>query len=162
MSDVKGKLKLGKYEFEVEENDWTKLSFSESYEEEYEDADEVPLTVSMEVRFQEGSFAASPEDEEETASPMFIINPFETGKYSIEDCIGMTFSVSNVEEADEREDSFYVFEHEPFMDYSFTIVDIKDGIAHITISGTAITDGYSRPVKTEKFSGEFWIETESY
>lgn len=71
--------------------------------------------------------------------------------------VGRTFSVDNVEKSDEREDTFYLFEHEPMESYQFTILEIKDNEIHIAISGIAITDGYSEPYKVADFTIDCWL-----
>lgn len=152
MADIqKGRLILGGYEFEVEDCSETEFYLFDDDGEDDDDDEDVTKTVSLDVRFKEGRFG------DETVSPSLIINEFSTGKECIEDIIGMEFEVNDVHEADEREDTLYIFEHEPLMEYKLKILD-KDGeLIHVTISGTAITDGYSKPPQTAGFEGEFWL-----
>ena len=94
-------LKLGKYEFE-------------------EDLEKSSLTVSVGDR-ENGSewnidcvFLKSAYDGE-MVSPQIIINNIHTKKYDIRKFAGEKFSTGNVAESDQREDSLYLFEHEPFI-----------------------------------------------
>ena len=147
----KGKLILGGYEFDVKNCEETRFFLFD--DDGYDDDDEEAMTktVSMDVWFKEGRFG------DETVSPQIVINEFSTGRESLDDIIGMEFEVSDVEEADEREDTMYVFEHEPLVNYKWKILGREDGLIHVSISGTAITDGYSDPAKTAEFEGEFWL-----
>lgn len=147
----KGRLVLGGYEFEVKDCGQTAFYLFEDDDDD-EDEDAVTKTVSFDVSFEEGQFG------DETVSPEIIINEFSTGEEDIDDIIGMEFEVDDVDEADEREDTMYIFEHEPLMNYKFRILDRDGELIHISISGTAITDGYSKPVKTAEFTGEFWLK----
>ncbi|MBR1823482.1 MAG: hypothetical protein IJ779_04530 [Ruminococcus sp.] len=156
MADVqRGKLILGGHEFNVKDCSDTHIYLFDNDEDIDEERDIITKTISMDVWFEEGEFG------DEEVSPEIIINEFPTEKTDIEDIIGMEFEVRNVEEADEREDTLYVFEHEPFMNYKWKILDKDGDIIHVTISGTAITDGYSEPEQTADFEGEFWIRMKS-
>lgn len=141
----RGKLVLNGCEFEVDDCNDTKFYIFESDEEED------TFTVSMDIRFKNGQFS------DESVAPYMVINEHETGMENVEDLIGTEYSVEDVEEADDREDTLYLFEHEPYMNYRFRILDKEDDIVHVTISGTAITDGYAEPPVTADFEGEFWL-----
>ena len=141
-----GKMLLGGSEFEVKDDRMTGLSIFESDEEDG------TYTVSIEVWFKEGEFRG------ENVKPMIVINPHETGLSSVEELIGTEYTVESVEEAEEREDTLYVFEHEPFINYTMKILDLNDGIAKVSIRGTAITDGYSEPEQTAELDGEFLLK----
>ena len=106
----------------------------------------------------EGGFAKNSLDGEDIR-PSFIINPFETNKTKISELIGMTFEVNTVEESYEREDSFYVWEHEPFIKIKLKIADIDtdNGKVHIECEGIAIIDAYTIPYITAPFSFEGWV-----
>lgn len=136
-------LKLGKYEFE-------------------EDLEKSSLTVSVGDR-ENGSewnidsvFLKSAYDGE-MVSPQIIINNIHTKKYDVRKFAGETFSTGNVAESDQREDSFYLFEHEPFIKMKVKILAVEGERAHITCKGTAVEDGYASPVKAVKFTWDCWL-----
>ncbi|MBR1702301.1 MAG: hypothetical protein IJ716_10150 [Lachnospiraceae bacterium] len=148
----KGKLILDGYEFEVKDCSETAFFlFDDDEDDDDDERDAMTKTVSMDVCFEEGQFG------KEKVSPSLIINEFATGKECIDDIIGMEFEVKDVEEADEREDTMYVFEHEPLVNYKLKILGRDGDIVHVKISGTAITDGYSDSEQTAEFEGEFWL-----
>lgn len=149
----KGKLVLGGHEFAVKDCKETKIFIFDNDEDEDEGRDIITKTISMDVWFEEGEFG------DETVSPELIINEFPTGKDDPDDFVGMEFEVKTVDEAEEREDTMYVFEHEPLMNYKWKILDKEGDIFHVTVSGTAITDGYADPEQTAEFEGEFWIKS---
>ena len=43
--------------------------------------------------------------------------------------MGTTFSVKTVEESEEREDSFYIYENEPLIEYRIEVLDIAEAKA---------------------------------
>ncbi|MGY3778735.1 hypothetical protein [Isobaculum melis] len=90
-------------------------------------------------------------------APSLCINPILTNAVNKEELVGKSFSVENIEQADEREDTFYVFEHEPLEKYQLTILDIDNDRAHIECTGIAVIDGYSEPYKTGKFEIKCWL-----
>ncbi len=147
MSDLQkeGTLDLGGVIFQMEQGTESKFYVFES------DEDEDTITVSLDILFQDGEY------EEETVSPSICINEHETGVSDITEVVGRTFTVDNIEDADEREDTFYLFEHEPMEEYQFTILEVADGKVHVQVNGTAVTDGYANPYKTEKFSVDCWL-----
>lgn len=142
---MKGTLNLNGNIFEIEESTETKLYIMDSDEEEG------TLTVSVDICFQEGEY------DDEDVTPSICINEHETGVSDISEIVGQTFAVDDVDEADEREDTFYLFEHEPLEKYQFTILEIKNEEVHIEIKGTAITDGYADPYETADFSIDCWL-----
>ncbi len=50
-------------------------------------------------------------------SPSICINPIDTDKSDVKELVGTTFSVKTVEESEEREDSFYLYENEPLIEH---------------------------------------------
>ena len=144
-----GKLNIGGYEFQVKDCGSTKLYIFDNDEDIDEERDFITKTISMDVCFEKGQFG------NESVSPKLVINEIPTGKADIRDTIGMEYEVGCVEESIEREDTLYVFEHEPLINYKLKIIGIEDGLMHLKISGTAVTDGYSTPVQTAGFDGEF-------
>ena len=101
-------------------------------------------------------FLAS-EYEGETVSPEIIINNIHTKKYDVKGFAGEKFSTRNIGESERREDSLYLFEHEPFIKMKVKILAVDGGQAHITCKGTAVEDGYASPVKTIKFAWDCWL-----
>ena len=89
--------------------------------------------------------------------PSLCINPIDTKKESIADLVGESFSVMTINESYDREDSFYIYEHEPLADYKLKILEIDSDKAHIKCSGTLVVDGYKEPPIKEKFEIDSWI-----
>ncbi|GEM_PF-136505 len=139
-------LKIG--EDFVFEEDWSRRQSSLMYFEG--DEDESP-SWSVEIGFARGNFNG------EEISPSICINPIATDQQSAADLAGQSFSVRTVEESYDREDSFYIYEHEPMVDYALQIVEIKSDTAHIKCSGTLIVDGYARPYTTAGFEIDSWV-----
>lgn len=95
--------------------------------------------------------------EEDEYSPCIFINPFETKASSVEELIGECFTVKGIEKSLEREDLFYLWEHEPFVEYTLTILDVSENTVRIRCVGTAVTDGYSKPYETAPFDLDCWL-----
>lgn len=140
-----GKLTLGEATFELNDCEDTRLYIFES--DEYDDT----ITISFDLMFRKNIFDG------EKVAPCICISEHETHKNEISELVGDTYSVESPEEADEREDTLYIYEHEPFERYSLKILEVSGKMVHIQIEGTAITDGYSEPYKTADFSGDFWL-----
>lgn len=103
------------------------------------------IEFSLDISFQRNTF------EDETTTPSLCINPFETRAKSLDKLIGKKFKVKNMEESDEREDSFYLFEHEPLERYELTIIAVSDSHVRVQCSGIAVTDGYADPYESASF-----------
>lgn len=71
--------------------------------------------------------------------------------------IGTSFSVTAIEESYNREDAFYIYEHEPLVNYTSKILEIREDKAHIKCCGTLIVDGYAKPYTEEKFEIDSWL-----
>lgn len=150
MAEVqRGTLILGGYKFTVKDCSDTTVFIFDNGEDIDEERDVIIKTLSIDVWFEKGMFG------DEEVSPELIINEFATGTDNIDDMTGMEFAVKDAEEAEEREDTLYVFEHEPLMNYKLKVLGKEGDQLHVQISGTAITDGYSRPEQTAPFEGEF-------
>ena len=99
-----------------------------------------------------------PEDfEGNEISPSICINPIDTDKSTVKELAGATFSVKTVEESEEREDSFYIYENEPLIEYRIEILDIVEAKAHIKCNGMLILDGYAEPWIEERFEIDSWV-----
>lgn len=144
-----GKLNVGGYEFQVKDCDSTKIYIFDNDEDIDEERDIITKTFSMDVCFEKGQFG------NEAVTPKLVINEIPTGKAKIRDMIGMEFEVVSVDESVEREDTLYVYEHEPLVSYKLKIIGIEDDLMYVKISGTAVTDGYSTAAQTAGFDGEF-------
>ena len=142
---MSGKLNLNGNIYEIEKCTETRLYIKES------DENEGTIIIAIDICFDRGEY------EEEMVKPSICINWHETGVNSFDKLVGHTFSVDNLEDSEEREDIFYLFEHEPMESYRFTILEICDNKAHIEIMGIAITDGYSEPYKTADFIIDCWM-----
>ena len=88
------------------------------------------------------------DSEDENVLPSLTINNIDTS--AINSLVGFSYEVKTVEESYKREDTFYYYEHEPFENYKLVINDYNDDFANISIVGTAIIDGYSKPYKTKQ------------
>lgn len=70
----------------------------------------------------------------------------------------MEIFVNSLEESNEREDTTYLFEHEPFEKYSLKIFEIKDGMVRVFCKGIVVTDGYLEPYISSPFELDTWIK----
>ncbi len=113
--------------------------------------EEAGLEYSFDCCFHRNNFRG------ENIAPSICINHIATSVKNIEDLTGEHFEVKTVDEAQEREDSFYVYEHEPLENYRLTIVEVRDNRIHIKCVGTAIIDGYAQPYETAPFELDCWI-----
>lgn len=148
MEKQSGTLILGGVAFELQDCEDTKLYVFES--DEYDST----ITISFDLYFKQAIFNG------EKVSPYLCINEHETHKSVINETAGCTHSVDSAEESYEREDTLYIYEHEPLKRYSFTVLEISGKTVHIQIEGTAVTDGYTVPAKTADFSGDFILRYE--
>ena len=139
-------LKIG--ESFIFEDDWSRRRSSLMY---FEGDEDEAAAWSVDVAFALGNF------EGEQISPSLCINPIDTDKKSITELVGESFSVMTMEESFDREDSFYIYEHEPLVDYELKILEMENNKAHIKCSGTLVVDGYAQPYTKEKFEIDSWI-----
>lgn len=95
--------------------------------------------------------------EEEEWCPRLCINWFEVGTRDLFKLVGRSFSCENIQKSMEREDSFYLYEHEPFVEYRFTILAVENKKIHIEGSGTIVRDGYADPYTTAHFALNGWL-----
>ncbi len=103
------------------------------------------VSFSVGIAYQDGDF------DQEEVSPSININTIVTQAKTIEDLKGFEFEVADVEESDERQDRFYLFNHEPFVELKLKIVDINADFATISCRGIAVLDGYENPMLTAPF-----------
>lgn len=141
-----GKLILDGAVFELDGINSTGIIVSES--DEYDDT----IIISFFMDFEKGVFNG------EEIAPVININDHETQRADISELVGEVYYVDSPEDADEREDTLYIYEHEPFERYRLEILEVSGEMVHISIEGTAITDGYSEPYQTADFSGDFWLK----
>lgn len=132
----------------VFEDDWSRRQSSLMYHESDEDE---KASWSVHIGFAAGDFGG------EKISPLICINPIDTDKESVAELVGESFSVMTVEESWDREDSFYIYEHEPMVNYEVKVLEIRENKAHIKCSGTLIVDGYAKPYTKDKFEIDSWI-----
>lgn len=109
------------------------------------------IEISLDVSFKNNAFMG------ENVSPSVCINPIKTQAKRLDELIGSSFEVTSINEANEREDTLYIFEHEPFENYKLTILELTPDKVHIQCTGTAITDGYANPYKTSSFQLDCWL-----
>ena len=74
----------------------------------------------VDIGFKPGDFEGN------EISPSICINPIDTDKSTVKELVGTTFSVKTVEESEEREDSFYIYENEPLIEYRIEVLDIVE------------------------------------
>ena len=106
---------------------------------------------SVDIGFKNGNFGY------DILSPAICINPITTDKNSIGDLVGEKFRVATIEECDEREDTFYLYESEPMVSYDLEVLEIRDNRAHLICKGILIVDGYSEPYIQESFEIDSWV-----
>ncbi len=128
------------------------------YNDVSDDDDKIEcLTIYIDVSFLENKFREQDGEYEHKVAPSFSINPIYTKFNSVDELVGTSFTIESLDESDDREDTMYLYEHEPFMNYTLTIVELKDNMAHVVCTGLAITDGYTRPFITAEFNFNCWI-----
>ena len=71
--------------------------------------------------------------------------------------MGKSFKIETIEASDEREDTFYIFEHEPLENYELTLLEIQNDTMHISCTGIAVIDGYVEPYIIGKFKIDCWL-----
>lgn len=140
-----GKLILDGVSFMLEDSSDTKFFVFGS------DEKEGTITISFDIAFQNAEY------QNEMVSPFISVQQHETGKTNIEELVGCKYTVENIEEADDREDTFCIFEHEPMEKYTFTIIEISGQLVHIQLEGVAVVDGYADPYEKADFSGDVWL-----
>lgn len=106
---------------------------------------------SVDIGFKNGNFG------DDILSPAICINPITTDKNSIGDLVGEKFRVATIEECDDREDTFYLYESEPMVSYDLEVLEIRDNRAHLICKGILIIDGYSEPYIQESFEIDAWV-----
>ena len=106
---------------------------------------------SVDIGFKNGNFGY------DILSPAICINPITTDKNSIGDLVGEKFRVATIEECDEREDTFYLYESEPMVSYDLEVPEIRNNRAHLICKGILIVDGYSEPYIQESFEIDSWV-----
>ena len=106
---------------------------------------------SVDIGFKNGNFG------DDILSPAICINPITTDKNSIGDLVGEKFRVATIEECDDREDTFYIYESEPMVSYDLEVLEIRDNRAHLICKGILIVDGYSEPYIQEFFEIDSWV-----
>ena len=99
----------------------------------------------VDIGFKEGDF------EGEIIAPSICINSIGSNKSSAKDLVGESFSVNTLEECDEREAPFYIYESEPMISETLEVIEITDDTAHIRCTGVLIVDGYADPIEKEYF-----------
>lgn len=106
---------------------------------------------SVDIGFKNGNFG------DDILSPAICINPITTDKNSIGDLVGEKFRVATIEECDDREDTFYLYESEPMVSYDLEVLEIRDNRAHLICKGILIVDGYSEPYIQGSFEIDSWV-----
>ncbi len=140
-------LTLGKYKFALNENSDENFLYLCTDEKGNK-------AWNLECHFEDGVYG------DETVSPMISINYVKTKKQSPAELKGEKWSVSDMDECDEREDFFYIYECEPMFKYTVKIKDVKDNKALVSCSGNATEDSGEDKPKKVKFSFEEWITVE--
>ena len=140
-------LKLGEICFGLKEN---KSSLSIEYN------DKNFISINLELSFEDGEY------NDLEVSPYIEINYIKTSTNKLDDLKGILFELNDVNESLSRGDRFYLNESEPFVKYKIEILEIDEQKAHIKLNGIGITDGYSKPYKTENFTVDAIIPIKIY
>lgn len=138
-------LKLGDYIFSED------LTTRESSFMFFPSEDGEPASWSVDCSFVEGEYG------EEEIYPAICINPIETEVSSVEELEGKSFCINSVEESEEREDLFTIYEMYPMSRYQIDILEISSNKAHIKCSGTAIVEEFDEESRTEEFELDVWL-----
>ena len=110
------------------------------------DKQEKKIVCSLDISFKGSRY------EEENISPAICINGFKVHVKDLKQLKNKSFRVYNIIHAAIREDSFYIYESEPLINYKVRIVDFVEGDRiRVQIKGKAIFDGYSKPSQKVKF-----------
>ena len=140
-------VKIGDFCFEEKwEDRGTCLMYFEA-DEEYEESAQWSIDISC----RKGKYKG------EDVSPSICINPIDTDKKSVEELVGIKHVVENIEECVVREDTFYVFEHEPMCDYEISVEELNGDKAHIVGQGKLVVDGYADPYTVDDFEIDCWV-----
>ena len=138
-------LKIGSYIFEETwEGRMTSLMYHKA------DKDESAYW-SLDIGFKDGEY------EGDMIAPYLCINAIDTDKKFVEELTGEEFEVKDVETCADREDTFYIYEHEPMCNYKVKVVEIDGDKAHVTGNGTLIVDGYVDPYKVDDFEFDCYV-----
>lgn len=140
-------LKLGENYFKLKEN---KSSLSIEYN------DKNFISINIDISFEEGEY------NDLDVSPHIEINNIKTSANKLDDLKGILFEINDVNESYDRGDSFYLHESEPFVKYKIEILEVDEQNAHIKLNGIGITDGYSKPYKTENFTVDAIVPIKIY
>lgn len=133
--------KLGTTDFEIDENE---SCF-------YIDTKSDTIRFSVDVYTQRREYC------DEQHAPSLDIRWFTTKQTEISGLVGVGVSVSTIEKSYKREDTFYLYEHEPFVKYRLKIIDICDERVHVSLKGIVVKDGYAKPYTTETLEIECWL-----
>ena len=138
-------LKIGKYHFEETwKNRMTSIMYFEADEDEC-------AQWSVDIAFENGEY------EGEEIAPNICINPIDTEKNSVEELVGEEFEAEDIETCEDREDTFYIYEHEPMCNFKVKLIEIDGDKAHVVGSGALIVDGYADPYKVDNFEFDSWV-----
>ncbi len=151
-------LKLGEMLFPLKndlENNF--LVIYKHTEFEYKHLQNENIKIYLDLHFEEKIYNYHEEDEEDYMAPSFCFATFDTGISNIDELIGTSIIIESLEESFEREDSMYIWEHEPFMNYTLTVLEFKENTARVLCSGEAIINGYSEPYTTEQFCFDCYV-----
>ena len=129
-------MKIGEIYFNLNEN---KSNLTVKYDSEH------LISINVDVFFEDGIY------NDLDVSPHIEINDIKTSENKIDDLKGIMFEINDVNESYDRGDNFYLYESEPFAKYKIEILENNWHKAHIKLIGTGITDGYSKPYKTDNF-----------
>ncbi|MBU5484196.1 hypothetical protein KQI86_07625 [Clostridium sp. MSJ-11] len=109
------------------------------------------LKVSLDVTCQKNQFRG------EVVTPSLVSNWHETHARNSQELVGKIFEVENIEAADKREDTFYLYEHEPLVKYQLEILGIEENKVHVICEGISVIDGYSTPSTTADFKIDCYL-----
>lgn len=119
----------------------------------YTDMEDGHIQFALDIKTTKGEYRG------EKHAPSLDISWFDTEVTDIQNLAGIKVSVTSIEEADEREDTFYLYEHEPFVEYKLEIIDVNDNIFHVRINGTVVEDGHAKPYTTAPLEIDCFLKT---
>ena len=103
------------------------------------------LKISLDVTCQKNQFR------DEAVTPYLVINWHKTHARNLQELVGKIFKVEDIETADKREDTFYLYEHKPLVKYQLEILSIRENKIHAKCEGISVIDSYSTPYLTADF-----------
>lgn len=97
------------------------------------------------------------EIEDDIIRPIIRIDRMYTKTKERDKLVGESKQCEDFEQSEWEEDYLYFYDQEPFQNYEFKIVDVKDHRAHIVCNGLATLDSDEDPMITAEFEWDTWL-----